>query len=103
MILRTDGTAHSAAVAAAVPRATTQDRTIPAYASSSQVPDGLMVRAVQQEYAATRVTAPVPHHAGPAEKSAPKHPTQANGRPLHAQAGESGRTDHSEPREALLT
>jgi hypothetical protein len=49
MALLTEGTSHSVAAAPAAAMVATHDRTIPAYASSSQVPDGLMVHAVQQK------------------------------------------------------
>ncbi|URM91220.1 hypothetical protein LUW75_15940 [Streptomyces sp. MRC013] len=55
MTRRTDGNNHSPTVAMAVPVLRTQDRAMPAYASSSQDPDGRTVRAVQQKNAAMRV------------------------------------------------
>ncbi|MHC5904517.1 hypothetical protein ACVNF4_11510 [Streptomyces sp. S6] len=49
MVVRTEGISRSAAAVPAAAMVRTHDRTIPAYASSSQVPEGVMVSAVQQK------------------------------------------------------
>ncbi|MEU6539503.1 hypothetical protein [Streptomyces sp. NPDC047000] len=56
MTRRIGGSSHNTAAAPAAVMVRTQDSTMPAYASSSQGPDGRMASAVQQKYAAIRVS-----------------------------------------------